>query len=211
MEHETALKETLRERARFMQSLGKPTNIDLPGGNQELPQWPSDRHNYVHILTQEATHIITSDGLSDPFLSGPPKNGFEMECFAETREDIGENPYVSWLFSLVFQASENAAFFGGFRSELEKRELLVMELTGIVVPDRFLNPTKTVGVILGIKPPHRQEVISLPLSDTRYMSVKMLTRKQFEYIVEQDTERRKREIADYFIAEASFHLNHISS
>lgn len=209
MDYQTTLRETLRERARYLLSLGTPANIDLPGGNQGLPRWPSERHNYIHVASREGTNLIASDGLSDPFEQDKPVNGFGMECFAETTDDIGENPYLSWLFSLVFQASENAAYFGGFRSELEKRDLLVMELTGVIAPEKFMTPSKTVGVMLGITAPNRQLLVSLPLTDALYISVKLLTAKELAYIVERDTDVRKREIADQFISDGSYHLSSI--
>lgn len=153
---------------------------------QGLPRWPGLRQAYRTVRRGSLT-LVATDGLSDPFdddASRSNEQGLRLECFAVTKDPV---PSVrdSWLLALVMQVAMNAADHGGFRSIIDKHGTVSMQLFDVPVPDEWVQPDGSVGVLLNVQDDGAASVpsrIELPLGDVLVVNVKLLTGLELAYI-----------------------------
>jgi hypothetical protein len=176
------------------------------------PLWPNVRQAF-RVVRRPGELLLASDGLSDPFdpdafdledvddASLP--NGLQLEVYAVTADPL-EAVVGSWLFDLVWGASQVAASRGDLAGLLEEWGLLSTELGGVDLPEphrhRFLTEDQRVGVLLGLVdsvPPAR---VAGPLSSVRLVGVKLLTLPELAHAAEHGPDGRQ-ELARRFTAQ----------
>jgi Suppressor of fused protein (SUFU) len=174
------------------------------------PVWPALRQAFQKIDTAHSV-ILASDGLSDPFDDMEEANqGFEIEFFIESddpelRTSISDLA-STWQFEILYQMSQNAANHGGVKDLLDQYGVLSMELYDISVPEPFLNEEGRVGILIGVDAPHLPRKISLPCAEVRLASIKLLTAKELDFILEHGAEGR-RKLVELFQEQGSHHLS----
>jgi hypothetical protein len=214
---EHALERTIEARKRFWQKVGQLDpdvlsfliNPAFTGG----PYWPAMRQAFCKINT-ENTVILASDGLSDPFDDEEEANqGFQLECYIET-EDISLETDISevsrtWVFQLLYQIAQNMAAHGGVKKLLDQYGVLSMEVYNVDVPDQWVNEEGRVGLLLGIESPGIPSVIRLPFGETRLVSIKLLTLRELDFVLEHGTEGRWK-LVELFQKQGSFHRSSLN-
>lgn len=168
-------------------------NPTLIGG----PRWPSLRQSFILVRTPR-NNIIASDGLSDPFddmesnSENAKYNGFGLEFFAETLEDIStlEDAKGSLAFNMVNSTSQFAASHGNIIGVLNDLEYITTELQ-IPAPKEWTNEQGRVGVILGLSSEQVPSTIELPIEPIRVVNIKLLTLKELAYAVKNEASGRK--------------------
>ena len=156
----------------------------LTGG----PRWPS--RPAWRVIRREGRVALASDGLSDPWESGPGP-GYALEVFMETPERLLPEgaPLTdlakTWLFSAVSEISNLIADHGGVRPLLEKFGSVSVEIDGTRFPETLRNDEGRVGVLLGLGAPGVPEKIVYPSGgDARLLPITVLTREELDHIVE---------------------------
>ena len=153
------------------------------------PRWPGMRQAF-RVVRQDHAVLVASDGLSDPYDEGEGPadvNGLGLECFVVSSEPIQTLP-GTWIFDLVWSASQQAAQHGDLAALLDEYGVLSMELYDIGIPaehsSRFVNAEGGVGVLLGTREPRVPREIAGPLSPIRLVGATLLTLDELRYIVE---------------------------
>lgn len=145
------------------------------------PSWPSGKQAFKIIRTAESL-IIASDGLSYPFEEDKDdqRNGFEMEVFIEVKGQQGmelDDIKSSAAFALIEQAAGQVADWGGITKILEQFNVASSEIpvSSDAIPEKFLTPDGSVGVIFGMVAERRPKIVSnTPLSPVRMVPVTAL-------------------------------------
>lgn len=200
-------------RERYFHTLGNPDddvwshliNPAFMGG----PQWPSLRQGWRRIQ-RDASTIIISDGLSDPFEDeSDPNVGFGIEILVETPDAVAEDLRDSWLFHLVYQVTQNAAAHGGYRQIVEELNIFTLEIAAIDALNNFANAEGRVGVLLGLNPPDLAVEVELPGGTLRPISAKLLTLTELNYVINHRQAGRL-ELKAKFEEDRSYHLSSLS-
>lgn len=204
------LLESYAARDTVWQSVGKPhkdvLSFLINPSFMGAPRWPALRQAFRRI-DRKNTVIVASDGLSDPFDDEDPPsvNGFRVEVFAEAagiKEIKG-----SWLFNLVYQVAQSVADRGNLAELFEKYGIVSTELYDVNgVPKEFLNKAGRVGVLLGIKAPQIPELVQLPLSNVYFVSAKLLTIPELDFVAAGGPEARE-DLAVRFTEDGSHHVS----
>ena len=165
-------------------------NTGLTGG----PTWPYLRQALLTVRRGSLT-LIASDGLSDPFddEDPPTQQGFGLEVFAVTKDEVPSLLKNSWLCALVWQVSLNAADTGDFRALIDQYGVIVTELYDVPVPESWMKGVGRVGVLLGAQQSGGAMVpseIALPLERVRAVNVKLLTLPELEFAAKLRAEGR---------------------
>jgi hypothetical protein len=166
------------------------------------PRWPALREGF-HVVRRGGAILVASDGLSDPYDEGAGPaavNGLGLEVFGWSSDPIPQVP-GSWLFDLVWQASQFAASRDDIASLLEQYRLLTTELYDVGIPaehrGRFVSREGRVGVILNLTEEPIPDTIDGPLSTILLVNVKLLTLEELAFVVERGPEGRI-ELARHF-------------
>lgn len=179
-------------------------NPSFSGG----PMWPSFRQAFCRV-DAESTVILASDGLSDPYDDGDGNDqGFQLECYVET-EDLDQAQRIeemkdTWAFRLLYEVSQNMAAHGNVRPIIEKYGILSMELYELGLPEEWEDEEGRSGILLGIDSPTITTHLSLPAGDVRLISIKLLTRRELDYAVQNGTNGRL-QLAELFKQQGSYH------
>jgi hypothetical protein len=195
---------TVQARDKFWKAIGSldpyvMANIispQLTGG----PGWPTTRQAYL-IIRREASVILATDGMSDPFEDTEKKgNGFEMELFLETNDiKLADHPtdedYAkvrdSWAFELLSETGKLVAGNGGLVPMLDKFGVISTEFPGVSqshaikdqVPARFVTEDGSIGILIGQPAPDFDAVIpDTPLSKVRAVPIVLLTAEELNFI-----------------------------
>lgn len=156
------------------------------------PKWPSLHQGFRKITLRDQSIILASDGLSDPFEDQPEKkvNGFELEFYIHTSPQPN-NLATSWQMDILNQMAQIAADNGSVRSQLDKYHYMTVELFSSIIPKNFCNQSGRVGVLLGLTTEKVPEIIQLPMSSAKMVSIVLLTAKELEYIVQNGSVGRE--------------------
>lgn len=165
----------------------------LSGG----PHWPTTRQAF-RVVWRPASVVVTSDGLSDPFDKGPPRDtGFGMELFVETSSlppaamtvsDVDSYRHY-WPFALAENVAKLVAEAGGIRSDLDELEVISAELPGMAqhvsvkgqIPERFIGDGDTLGVLIGASG-DIPDFSGPPADPIRFASIVLLTAAELDHI-----------------------------
>lgn len=158
------------------------------------PRWPHLRQALATVRRGSLT-LLASDGLSDPFddEDPPTQQGYGVEFFALTKDEIPARATGSWLCGMLWQICLNAADSGQFRSLIDKYGVIVTELYDVPVPDGWKNAEGRVGVLLGLTesgPSGVPSELALPAGDIRVVNVKLLTLAELNFAAERRAEGR---------------------
>ena len=174
-------------RERFWKSLGELDpdclsplmNPSLMGG----PKWPDMRQAW-RVIRKPTSTIIASDGLSDPFEGKDGSTGFKIELAAEAplRLDTFEAVRSSWLFDMVFQASQLVAHHRNVYGLLQQYRTLSTVVNVGGVPGEYLNSSGKVGILVGFPTKELPAEIELVGGNVRLLVVKILHRRELEFI-----------------------------
>jgi hypothetical protein len=157
----------------------------LTGG----PTWPS-REGFRALRTERTT-IVATEGLSDPYEAAEavPElasvSGTGMEIWLEADERIEDIP-SSWAFAVVSAVSAHVAAHRLTRALLDEIGVVVVELFADechVDPARAadrITPRGTIGVLVGLRPQERPDVVPIPPTDVRYVNARLLLAEQVE-------------------------------
>ena len=159
-----------------------------------VAKWPSLREAFSIIRNyKDNSIIIQSTGLSDPFEDkNEANNGFRLEIFAETKDNLGDNIKGSWLFELVYSVSQEAAYNGNLYNFIKKYGVITMELEIAHRSLKYLQSENgTVGVMLGIEHPKRVKKVKFPAEEIFFISIQVLTPDELELCIEKREEGRK--------------------
>lgn len=118
-------------RDRHVRKLGTPDpdprtllNPGLTGG----PWWPGLRESWRRVRRGPCT-LVVSDGLSDPYDDDDTPNvGLGVEVLVATPDPVPDPVQASWLFTLAYDISQQAADSGAFRELRDELGLFSMEL-----------------------------------------------------------------------------------
>ncbi len=155
----------------------------IGGALRGLPPWPT-REGF-RVIRTERTTIVVTDGLSDPFMEGDAVEGLEafsgfgLEVWIETDDPIEDVP-SSWAFALVSCMGYQVADLVTTRPDVDDLGLLAIELHAADLafdgewPSSVVSPDGTVGVLLGMRPAARPDVVTLAGGDVRYLSMRLL-------------------------------------
>lgn len=197
--------EVSSQRMKLLKSWGVPFVGDerdvmapiIGGVLTSLPAWPT-REAWKAMRTAD-TLIITSLGLSDPFLEEVTRDGERalpghgIEVWAETADPV-DDPQSSWLMSLVSNLSYQVAGGALSRDALRRHGQLSMEvyasdLNG--VPADLVTPRGTLGVLLGLEHPNRRLSVEALGGDVFFCNVRLLSQKQLDAIVSGGSNARR--------------------
>ncbi len=190
--------EAFKKRDKFWQSIGEVEprvyapliNPTLTGG----PEWPNLRQAYRKIKLSNGNMVLATDGLSDPFSPNHPMkkdvNGFEIELYVETDEDLA-NPAQSWQMDALNQVAQTAAHRGDLRELVEELKYLSIELSGVRVPVGYHYPEGQGGVLLGLPSKTIAPKITLPSGDILLVSITVLYPKELEMAAQGEENRNK--------------------
>lgn len=158
------------------------------------PRWPNLRQALATVRRGSLT-LLASDGLSDPFddEDPPTQQGFGLEVFAVTKDEVPPPLPGTWLCGLVWQVCLNAADSGRFRALIDQYGVIVTELYDVAVPASWKNAEGRVGVMLGLSDAAASAVppeIVLPLERVRAVNVKLLTLAELEFAAKHRAEGR---------------------
>ena len=163
--------------------------------NSNLPKWPSLEQSFITLKKTNGNTIIATDGLSshfDPTLenNNPNINGFEVEIYVETDEEIADIT-ASYQFDLVYQMSLQVAGGMKLKEMLDKYGILTSELYDIRVPAEFQNSEGRAGVILGLPSSDVQDSLQLSSSSIKIVNIKLLTLDELKYVTENGASGRE--------------------
>jgi len=196
---ESLTRETHAKRDALWQKVGKVepeviTHLVNPA-LMGAPRWPDMRQAYTVIREPNGNSIIATDGISDPFSDSHPhknnKNGYEIEIYLETQENL-QLPQHSWQFTLLYQTAQNVVNNGGTKELLDEIDYISLDLSAIPVPKEYLNQEGKAGVILGIPSKLIPDTIQLPLSEVSLVSITLLTPNELEFIMQHGEEGRNK-------------------
>ena len=196
----------------FFSSLGVPDDdMWMPLINPMFiggPEWPT-RPGWRRIRS-DATTIIASDGLSDPFEDEDRNYGFGIEILCESTDQLPENVLASWLFRLVHEVSQNAANHGQFRQLIEAHEVGTMEIYADIDDlTPMTTDNGTVGVFLGQLMPDRPSHFSTAAGDVLIITAKLLTLAELQYVMQNGPTGYKA-LRQRFANSGSHHLSSLS-
>ncbi len=189
------LLESFQARTSFWSSIGQLDpdvlapiiNPSFTGG----PKWPSLRQSFRKIVLNDNSVILASDGLSDPFPpeSGKTVNGFEHEFYIHS-DSLPDQVNLSWQFDMLNQMCQLAAANGGVRGQIDKYRYISVELVVKNIPPQFVSPQGRVGVLLGIPSKIIPDVVKLPLSEMKLISIILLSLKELDLVAQKGAEGR---------------------
>lgn len=171
-----------RKRGEVEPDLIAPTiNPSLQGG----ARWPNMRQAWRVVRSAGETFVV-SEGLSDPYDDDeeqpPGRSGLGIEVFAHTTDGLKETA-GSWLFQLVYEASQFVAGHGGVAELMEDMGVLASELYNVEAGSTWLNEHGRVGVLLNVVPSWGETVLGLPMGRVRMVSLKLLTQRELQHAV----------------------------
>ncbi len=164
--------------------IGYDTNPQALGA----PAWPNTRQNFRLIRT-EASLIIASEGLSDPFgafSGGGTTNGFGMEVFMEVMGWQGmrlKEAKSSWAFAAIEHVARVVAQARGIVPLLDEHRVLSIDLPYSATPEAWADPDEPQmpGGLLGLGlPDGRDRLQDTPLSPVRMVPLTMITPDELE-------------------------------
>ena len=210
---EERLQATFTARETFFRTLGTMgTDVWSPLINPTFmggPSWPALRQGWRDTHRGRNT-LIVSDGLSDPFDDQQEPNiGFGVEILAESPDELGDDIRASWLFHLVYQVSQNAANYGGFREVVEQYNVFTMEIDSEGLIPNHENAEGRVGLLLGFGAPDLSIETPLPGGTLRLIPVKLLTLPELEYVAEKKQQGREH-LCSCFATDRSYHLSSLN-
>lgn len=195
----------------------------IPPGLQGGPDWPTVRQAY-RVVRRPDTVIISTDGMSDPYMDDDGENGFGMEVFIETADipaelsgapgDVASLKH-SWAFELLEHAAGLVASNGGFRDRLDSVGSISSECSGVSgshsvgaqVPARFVTGDDSVGLLLGGPEPDFPSLVTdTPMRSVRLVPLVVLTAAELEFVRAGGPEAR-RELANRLAARPRGHLS----
>jgi hypothetical protein len=194
----------LRQMGRVEDDLLVPImNPSFLGG----PRWPSLRESWRVVRNGPRT-IVVSDGLSDPF-EGEEDVGFGIEIMAETADPLADPLPASWLFQVVSDVSQQAAYHGGFRDLIDELGVLSMETRTPPELEALANPEGLLGILLGLHGPELPCEWDLPGGSVKLITAKVLTPAELAFIAEGGADARDR-LRELFERDGSFHRSSAS-
>ncbi|MCR9235797.1 MAG: hypothetical protein NXI17_03940 [Alphaproteobacteria bacterium] len=182
-----ALTESIRARWTYWNTLGDlAPDLIAPQVNpiyKNVPAWPSDRLAFLTI-EREASTIMATDGLSDPFEDqNRSSQGFRVEFFI----DITERPLseqsrhiaVETLMTIAY----NTVARGGVEDLLDEYGLISMEIPESDLPATHLTSDGSAGILLGgPKADFETLYVDGPLGDIELVSLTLLTGRETDLI-----------------------------
>jgi hypothetical protein len=177
------------------------------------PRWPSLRQAFATIHLPGRT-IMATDGLSDPYddmdtnADNAPYNGFGMEVYISSHV-IEEPKGNSWQFQLLQQAAGLVAERGNLVSFLESYTYISTEFADIDVPEEWRNEQGMAGAILGLPDETLPGSVQLSIESVKMVSIKLLTRAELKYVVENGAEARMK-LAELLIKQGNATLSSLS-
>ena len=155
------------------------------------PAWPALRQAFSIIHRGNSTMVI-SNGLADPFDDEEAVNsGFNIEIYAETKQQIEKEVQESDVFKLVYATAQQAAHSGQMAQFVEQYDVITMELyaddCGL---HEYQNENGMVGIMIGIEHPDVEKSVEFPGGNVILASVQILSPAELEYVVEHRAEGR---------------------
>ena len=178
------------------------------------PSWPDLRQAW-RTYRKDGRTIVVSDGLCDPFPKDEDEDGYEeqglgIEVYAETSDPIEGEIQASWLFSLVHNASQQAASTGAFYNMLKQRDAFSMELYLSEEQGFKLNKEGRVGVLIGVKNPNIDEFFEMPKGKARLVSIKLLSHDELKIAIEEGDHGREK-LLSKFKENGTYHLSSLNN
>jgi hypothetical protein len=213
MGDDAVLEQTHESRDRYVSSIGIVNpNVLAPLINPALtggPMWPDMRQAWRVIRRGKST-IFMSDGLSDPFSDiDAPNAGFGLEVLGETGDVLGEQVQNSWLFDLVYQASQQCAAHGSVRALLDDLGLVSMELPASGELLSLATPEGRVGVLLGIPAQDFRCEFDVPGGSVKVVTAKLLWPTELTHAVSRGAAGRE-ELAQRFAIDGTHHRSSLT-
>jgi hypothetical protein len=157
---------------------------------QGKPAWPNTRQAYRVVRPPEAL-IITSDGLSDPFVDTDMDNvnGFGMEVFVETPDLVGASfdaIRTSWAFRVIENFAMNVADWGGISANLRADPILSVEFPSEgILPADWLTTNATAGFLINVPIARRASEVAMPLGNVLIVPLTLLRPSELKVVVEK--------------------------
>lgn len=219
MKLEILQQEVYSARRAFYETLGKVDDdviaFAINPGFMGGPMWPGTRQAYFIVRRPNGNIGIGSDGLSDPFEEdydeNNPNDGFGLELYVETSDDIGndfQSISKSWLFRLVCEMSHQAACQGNLADRMMNYPIMSM---GLYDDGNFtaISEDGGYGVLFGLDTDVGQLKFTTPVGEIPVAPIKLLTQPQLKYVIERGQSARMA-LNKEFKAKGEFHVNMMS-
>ncbi|GAA0910552.1 hypothetical protein [Virgisporangium aurantiacum] len=177
-------------------------------------RWPGLRQAHL-VVRRDGAVLVASDGLADPaeWSDADPTNGLGVEAYAITGDDIGDSVDVmrvgvSWLGAMVRTVSNTLAAEGWpLIDALTRYRIMTIGLTDILGAERerWVDDGGMSVAMLGLTDPEIADVVPGPLSPIRFLNVKLLTRQEADFCVEDErgSAAARAELARRFAAQGN--------
>lgn len=169
------------------------------GDADEPSRWPGGTATYRQVSTAHA-HVVTTDGLSDPWLSEPgagsdavSTRGLGVELYIESIQFDDDDPDAGgWLVAALEESV--GALIGAAASlpaALTEHEVLSLEVPGEGAPSEWVADGR-LGVLLGVRLPGRPAGFDADGRTVRVLAVTPLRPEELAVVAAQGTAGRAR-------------------
>lgn len=162
---------------------------------QGAPAWPNTRQAY-RVVRREASLILASDGLCDPFVGTNMSNcsGLDVEMVVEVpglQTLAMEEVQRSWAFALVEIGAQNVADWGGVGPQLRRHGVISSEMPlGDQAPAGWATEEGMVGVLIGQPVIGWGAELAMPFGPVRMVAVTMLRPEELAFVAAGGAEAR---------------------
>ncbi|MFO1000712.1 MAG: suppressor of fused domain protein [Planctomycetaceae bacterium] len=172
----------------FFRSIGHPAR--KPWHIHESPffnesGWPSSPA--WRLIQAPGSTIITTDALSDPFISQPTEPGLGFELLCECQQEFQGNmaARTSWLFDILFAVSEFVVQFADFKAMLDVHKVGTIQIP-YTDPDLepFAGAEGFIGVFVGQPLPNHPSSFCSPAGPVSIFTVKLLTPAELQFALD---------------------------
>jgi hypothetical protein len=173
-------------------------------------EWPGLRQAHLVVRRGDAV-LLASDGLADPasWDDAEPTNGLGIEAYAITGDGLGDNGRVmavgtSWLGAMVQNVSNTLAAEGWpVVDALAEYRIMTIGFPGVSGQARWVDDDGMSVAMLGLTDPEIADEVQGPLSPIRFLNVKLLTRQEADFCVQdaRGSAEARAELARRFAAQ----------
>jgi hypothetical protein len=169
--------------------------------------WPARRQVWRIIHRPGGRTLLVTDGLSDYFADrAEPSVGFGLELALETDEPL-QDAEKSWPLLLLERVGDEVAEHERVRERV-KMGFMSMEVSGKDMPEPLVTREGRVGVLLGMEPSTLPQDFSMPASEVRLVTVKVLLPTELAYLLAHGKTGRD-ELLRRFGQEGHGHLSRV--
>lgn len=159
------------------------------------PRWPGLRQAFQKIDNVGRLSIVSSDGLSDPWLEGNSPIGDGLEVYLASTGLVGKDILrldAVWQFKLLYMAAQVCADNPGIIAALRHYEALILHnIEPANTPRRWLNTAGKADLIMGVNHPRVPSVVTTPNGEVALVGVALLHPEETAHIDKEGPEARK--------------------